>query len=143
MPNLGIDLGTENTKVAIMEDGRILALASVETGFDQAASAEAAIKLALEKAGVDRHSIKQIRATGGGAKAVPNITTDEINEIFSSAKGASFLFPSARTVIDAGAELARAVKLDDGGKVKDFAINDKCAAGAGAFTEAKAKALAM
>ena len=141
MPNLGIDIGAANTKVAIMEDGTILALASAVTGFDQEASAEAAIKSALEKAGIDRQSLKRIKTTGVGRKAVPNITTDEMNEIASAAKGAHFLFNSARTVIDAGAEEARAMKLNDVGKVRDFAINEKCAAGAGSFTEAMAKAL--
>ena len=141
MPNLGIDIGAANTKVAIIDDSNILALASAPTGFDQAASAEAAIKLALEKAKIDRQSLKLIRATGAGRKAVPNITTAEINEFFSAAKGARLLFNSARTVIDAGAEEARAVRLDGNGKVRDFAINEKCAAGAGAFTEAMAKAL--
>ena len=143
MPNLGLDVGAENTKVVIMEDGKILALASVPTGFDQEESAENAIKLALEKAGIDRQSIKRIRVTGAGRNAVPKITTDEINEIKSAARGASFLVPSAKTVIDAGGEEARAVKLGEGGKIQDFAVNEKCAAGAGSFTEAMAKALEM
>jgi len=141
MPSLGIDIGADHTKVAIMEDSKIVALASTPTGFDQVASAEAAIKSALEKAKLDRQSIKRIKATGGGRKAIPNITTDEMNEFTSAAKGAYFLFNSTRTVIDAGAEEARAVKVDVGGKVKDFAVNEKCAAGAGSFTEAMAKAL--
>ncbi len=81
--------------------------------------------------------------TGMGRKAVPEITTNEVNEIASAAKGAYLFFPSARVVIDAGAEEGRAVKLDPEGKVKDFAINEKCAAGAGAFINAMAKALEL
>lgn len=141
MPNLGIDLGAENTKVAIIEDSGILALVSVPTGFDQSASAEEAIKLALAKAGLNKNSIKHLRVTGIGRKAVSNITQDEMNEIDSAAKGARYFFSAARTVIDAGAEEARAIRLSDGGKIEEFAINEKCAAGAGTFTGAMAKAL--
>jgi len=141
MPKLGIDVGAQNTKVAILENSSVLALASMPTGFDQVGSAEAAIKLALEKANVDRQSIQQIRATGAGRKAVSSITPNEVTEVASAAKGAYFLSNSARTVIDAGAEEARAMLLDNSGKIKDFAINEKCAAGAGSFTEAMAKAL--
>lgn len=141
MPNLGIDIGAENTKVAIIEDSTILTLATVPTGFDQLASAEAAIGLALERVGLNRDSIKRIRLTGVGRKAVSEITEDEVNEINAAAKGAYYFFNTARTVIDAGAEEVRAIRLDDGGKVREFAINEKCAAGAGTFTEAMAAAL--
>ena len=143
MPNLGIDIGAANTKVAVVENHSILALASEPTGFDQVASAEAAIKSALQKARINKESLKQIKATGVGRKAISHITPDEVNEIASAAKGAHFLFPSARTVIDAGAEEVRAVSLGGEGKIKDFAINEKCAAGAGSFTETMAKALEM
>ena len=141
MPKLGIDIGAENIKVAITENSTILALAGVVTGFDQLASTEEAIRLALEKAKLDRQSLQQIRITGVGRRAVPSITTDELTEIAAAAKGAYFFSDSARTVIDAGAEEARAVRLNDKGKIRDFAVNEKCAAGAGAFTEAMAKAL--
>ena len=143
MPNLGLDVGAEYTKVAIMEGDKVLALASVSTGFDQEASANDAIKLGLEKAGIDKKSLNRIRATGVGRRSIPGVTSDEINEITSAAKGAAFLDPAARTVIDAGAEEARAVKIDGNGKIIDFAVNEKCAAGAGSFTEAMAKALEM
>ena len=141
MPRLGIDMGAENTKVAVVDNGSVLALASVRTGSDQLASLETAINTALEKAKIDRQSIERIRATGAGRKAISSITTNEINEVASAAAGASFFFPSARTVIDAGAEEARAVGLDSNGRIRDFAVNEKCAAGAGSFTEAMAVAL--
>ena len=65
----------------------------------------------------------------------------QVNEIKAMAKGANYLLPSARTVTDVGAEEGRAVKIDENGNVDDFAINEKCAAGAGAFIEAMARAL--
>jgi len=141
MPNIGIDIGSENTKVAVVDSSAILALATVATGFDQVASADTAVDLALKKAKLNRQSIKSVKSTGAGRKAIANIVAREINEVASAAAGAIFFSPSARTIIDAGAEEARAVSLDSGGKVKDFAVNEKCAAGAGSFTESMAKAL--
>jgi benzoyl-CoA reductase subunit D len=66
---------------------------------------------------------------------------DTITEVGAAARGAKYYFPNARTVIDVGAEEGRALKCDENGKVIDFAINEKCAAGAGAFTESMARAL--
>lgn len=143
MPKLGIDIGAQNTKVAVVDNGSILALTTVPTGFDQLASAESAIKLAIDKAKIERWSLGEIKITGAGKKSVPSITSAEINEIASAAAGARFFFPSVRTIIDAGAEEVRAVSLDSDGKIRDFAVNEKCAAGAGSFTEAMAKALEM
>jgi benzoyl-CoA reductase subunit D len=72
--------------------------------------------------------------------ALPN-TRDLVNDIKAMAKGANFYFPKARTVADVGAEEGRAAKLDEKGNAVDFAVNEKCAAGAGAFIEAMARAL--
>lgn len=142
MANLGIDMGAENTKVAIMDNGNVLALAGVRTGFDQKQSADEAIKLALTEAGLSREKIQRIGATGIGRKAISDITTNDVNEIISAAKGISFYYDSkARTVIDAGAEEARAIRLDADGSIREFVVNEKCAAGAGTFTEAMAEAL--
>jgi benzoyl-CoA reductase subunit D len=68
---------------------------------------------------------------------------DEVTEVGADAKGATFLFPTARTVIDVGAEEGRGIRCDENGKVVDFVVNEKCAAGAGAFTEAMARALEL
>ena len=64
-----------------------------------------------------------------------------MTEVGADARGVAELFPSARAVIDVGAEEGRAIRIDEAGKVLDFAVNEKCAAGAGAFTEAMARAL--
>lgn len=142
MANMGIDVGSEYIKVAILDGHKVLALATVTTGVDQLASAKEAIKLAFAEGKIDKDTIHQIKTTGAGRKAIFSISTDEMNEMAAAAAGAVFFFPSARTVIDAGAESARAVSLvDESGKIKDFAVNEKCAAGAGSFTESMAKAL--
>jgi benzoyl-CoA reductase subunit D len=72
----------------------------------------------------------------------PPISADkEVTEVTAAAKGSVYLFPSVRTVIDIGAEEGRAIRCDGSGKVIDFAINEKCAAGAGSFSEAMSRAL--
>lgn len=140
MVTIGIDCGAMNTKVVVMKNGQIRATASVQSGFDQTASAEQALEAGLQKAAITRAEIKHITATGAGMEAVP-FANDTVTEIGADARGAYFVFPSARTVIDVGAEEGRAIRLKEDGKVMDFAINEKCAAGAGAFTEAMARAL--
>jgi len=141
MITAGIDIGTKNTKVVILKDDKkILAQTSVISGLDQNASAEKALKEALQKAKTKQSDLAHIVSTGIGRKAAPHIT-NEVSEIISAAKGGSFLFPSARVVIVVGAEEGSATRCDDQGRVKDFAINDKCAAGAGSFVETMARAL--
>lgn len=141
MIRAGIDVGAENTKAVIVTDGKVLGSASVLTGLDQLDSSREALELILTKTGIDEKSLSQVVATGIGREAVSSIATKKVNEFVSAAKGAQSLFPSARVVIDAGAEEGRAVKLDAEGRVKDFAVNEKCAAGAGTFVEAMASAL--
>lgn len=140
MITAGVDCGAKNTKVIIMKDGNVLSKSSVLSGFDQKASAKEALGKALEHAGLKKEDVNHITATGAGKKEV-DFANDTVTEVGADAKGVSQLFPSARTVIDVGAEEGRAIKTDEKGKVVDFAINEKCAAGSGAFTEAMARAL--
>ncbi len=140
MVTAGIDCGAKNTKVVILEKDNILSIASVLSGFDQEESAEKALNNALDKAGMTRKDIEHITVTGAGMDAIKFADTN-ITIITADARGTYFIFPSARTIIDIGAEEGRVVKMDEQGKVKDFGINEKCAAGAGAFIEAMARAL--
>jgi benzoyl-CoA reductase subunit D len=140
MITVGIDAGSKNTKVVILNDNRILSMASVLSGFDQEESAKEALNKALEKAEIKREDVKFIIATGAGMDAI-SFVDDKVTTVTCDGRGTFFLFPSARTVIDIGAEEGLVVKLGDDGKVKDFGINEKCAAGAGAFIEAMSRAL--
>ncbi len=140
MTTIGIDLGAKNTKVLILKNDKILSTASVLSGFDQKASADEAINRALKKIGMTRGEIKYITATGAGMDAIP-FANEKVTEISANARGIYAVYPSVRTVIDVGAEEGRAIRLNENGKVVDFGINEKCAAGAGAFTEAMARAL--
>ncbi|MHA2225018.1 MAG: acyl-CoA dehydratase activase [Candidatus Hodarchaeales archaeon] len=140
MVTVGMDFGAKNTKAVILKNGQILAKSSVLSGFDQKASEEQALNEALSNAGINRDEIKHLTATGAGMDAA-TLANDTVTEISANARGISELFPSARTVIDVGAEEGRAIRLGENRKVVDFGINEKCAAGAGAFTEAMARAL--
>jgi len=140
MITAGIDCGAQNTKTVILKDGQIIGKASVLTGFDQEKAVKGSLEQALEIAGIARDNIEKIGGTGSGKNAISVADTDG-NDIKAMAKAANFFFPNARTVIDVGAEEGRAVKIDEKGNVVDFAINEKCAAGAGAFIEAMARAL--
>ncbi len=139
MITVGLDAGSKNTKVCIFDD-KILSTASVLSGFDQEESAEQALNRALDKAGIKREEIKHITSTGAGMDAIKFADTN-ITTITADARGTYFIFPSVRTIVDIGAEEGRVVKIDEHGKVKDFGINEKCAAGAGAFIEAMSRAL--
>ena len=140
MITAGIDCGAKNTKTIIMKNGKIIGKGMVRTGFDPGKAVEESLDQALIDTGNARDDIHKIYATGSGQKAV-KIADDSVDEIKAMAKCANFFFPNARTVTDVGAEDGRAAKIDEKGNPLDFAINEQCAAGAGAFIESMARAL--
>jgi predicted CoA-substrate-specific enzyme activase len=138
----GIDVGSKNVHTVLLEEGRVLGRAAVSSGFDQQESAEEGLKAAARDAGIELAAVAFIAATGAGRKALA-FARAQPTEIAADARGALELLPGARTIIDVGADEARAIRVDVAGKVVDFAINEKCAAGAGAFVEAMSRALEM
>ncbi len=140
MVTCGVDGGARDTKVIILKDREVLSRSSISTGFDQRASAREAFDRAIKDAGLERQEIECIMATGEGQKEI-EFADDTVTVVGADAKGVIALFPKARTVIDVGAEEGRAIKCDERGKVIDFAINEKCAAGSGTFCETMSRAL--
>jgi benzoyl-CoA reductase subunit D len=136
----GIDCGAKSTKTVIMKDGKIIGKGTTPTGFDQAVAVGLSLEAAIKNAGIKREDITKIGGTGAGMEAIKEATV-KVNEVKSMAKAANYFYPNARTVTDVGAEMGRAAKINEKGQVEDFAINEKCAAGAGAFIEAMARAL--
>jgi benzoyl-CoA reductase subunit D len=136
----GIDCGSKITKVVLLKDGGVIARAGAVTGFDHKAAAPKCMDEALKQAGLSLDGLDGICSTGTGRKVVP-FRAKEITDVGAAAKAAVHLFPAARTVVDVGAEEGRGIRCDEAGKVIDFAVNEKCAAGAGSFTEAMARAL--
>jgi benzoyl-CoA reductase subunit D len=140
MITVGIDCGAKNTKTVVMKDKEIIGKGISLTGFDQDAAIKSSFEAALKDAGIDANAVENIGGTGAGMEDITQANV-KVTEVKAMAKAANFYYPNARTVTDVGAEMGRAVKIDEAGKVIDFAINEKCAAGAGAFIEAMGRAL--
>jgi benzoyl-CoA reductase subunit D len=140
MLTAGIDMGAKTVKVVVLRDGEVQGRAIQVAGFDPIEAAREAMEAALGEAGVRRADLDAVVATGAGRDDAPD-KDRTVTEVGCAARGAVHLFPNARLVVDVGAEEGRAIRCDERGKVVDFAINEKCAAGTGAFTEAMARAL--
>lgn len=136
----GIDVGGKNVHLVIMKDGDIMAKAKMPTGIQKAEAAERVYDEALKQAGLKREDVERVVATGSAGKRAA-FAKGFVADAAADARGVIRLIPSARTVIDVGAEEGRAIKVSPEGKVLDFAINEKCAAGTGTFVEAMARAL--
>ena len=144
MITAGIDCGAKTTKTVILKDGKIVGKAIVVNGFDQVKAIKQCFEAALKNGGVAEDQVEALCGTGSGKNGVKSAfakTKDLVNDINAMGKGANHFFPKARTVADVGAEEGRAAKLDQRGNVLDFAVNEKCAAGAGTFIEAMSRAL--
>lgn len=140
---LGIDIGSRAVKVVLIDaGGQNLAQACAPAGFDGPAVAAGLVEEVCQAAGVGRRQVERAVVTGygrvrfGGADA-------EISEITCHARGARRLVPEARTVIDIGGQDSKIVALDAEGRVADFVMNDRCAAGTGRFLEVMAEALGL
>jgi len=140
MITAGIDLGTQSVKAVILKDGEVISRGKSFSGFDPTKAAEQAVDEALKKAKLSLSDVDHVTATGSGMDMAPH-SNSTISMMGADAKAGVYLFPKARTIIDVGAEEARAVKCDDKGIMVDFVVNERCAAGAGAFIEAMARAL--
>jgi predicted CoA-substrate-specific enzyme activase len=129
----GIDVGSVNTSVVIFGDSCILSYFIVGSG-EMDSDSRRAMESALGMAGLGWGEIAAVVATGRGRSGV-NFAQKRSSEVVCQARGALWLFPSARTVINLGAESSRVISLNEHGKVQSFATNDKCAAGSGLFFE--------
>jgi benzoyl-CoA reductase subunit D len=136
----GIDMGTQSIKVVVLKDRKILSRSWIFSGFEPRKAAEQAFEEAFKKATLSRDDIEHVTATGAGVEMAP-YSDSKISMVGADAKAGIYLFPSARTIIDVGAEEARVVRCDEKANMLEFAVNERCAAGAGAFIEAMARAL--
>jgi predicted CoA-substrate-specific enzyme activase len=136
----GIDVGGKNVHIVIKKDGQILGMGAGPTGIKKAEAVEQLYDEVLKKAGLTRKDVERVVATGSAAKRVA-FASGFILDAAADARGVVKQIPSARTIINVGAEEGRAIKVSGEGKVLDFAINEKCAAGTGTFVEAMSRAL--
>lgn len=138
---MGIDSGSTSTNAVIMDqDRKIKAFSVVRTGAKSGVSADRALNDVLEKAGLTREDISWIVSTGYGRVSI-EFADENVTEISCHGKGAHYFNPKIRTILDIGGQDSKAIRLNENGEVKDFVMNDKCAAGTGRFLEMIARTL--
>jgi len=137
----GIDVGSLSTEALILDmEGGTAGYAIVQTGANSTDAASAALKTALTASGIAREQIRRTVATGYGRVSIP-FADKRVTEISCHAMGAFHLFPDTGVVIDIGGQDSKVIRVGEGGRVLDFAMNDKCAAGTGRFLEVMADKL--
>jgi bzd-type benzoyl-CoA reductase Q subunit len=127
----GIDVGSVSSQAVVLVDGELFAFSNTRTGSDSPDSARKALSIAVEGTGLTVDNIDYCIGTGYGRVNVP-MAQRTITEIACHARGANFMYgPEVRTVMDMGGQDCKAINCDDKGKVLNFMMNDKCAAGTG------------
>jgi len=135
----GIDIGSTYTKATVVDSERaIVGRALMPTGFKLAEVAVEAHRRAIDAAGLSEEQIAYAVATGFGRHQAAFVDL-QVTDLTAAAWGATALFPGTRTILDVGGQTMKASRLADGAKVKSFRLNDKCAAGTGAFIEKTAR----
>lgn len=140
MITVGIDVGSITAKAAAVGPEGVLASEVAFTGYNAAAAARKVYETLLVRVGLTEDRVAAVVATGYGRKSVA-FATRAVTEITCHAAGAHFTDPEVRGVIDIGGQDSKAIALEADGRVRDFAMNDKCAAGTGRFLEVMARAL--
>lgn len=140
MYTLGIDIGSTTSKCVILKDGTEMVANSLYTGGIGTPSPERAKKEALVVAGLTASDLAATTATGYGRNRVEEADFN-VSELMCHALGAHLEFPEVRTIIDIGGQDAKVISLSEDGKMKDFLMNDKCAAGTGRFLDVMAQVL--
>jgi predicted CoA-substrate-specific enzyme activase len=135
----GIDVGSTYTKAIILDDkDAILGQALSNTGFKLAEVSRQVYDSALKNAGLCEADISYVVATGFGRHMAP-FSDAQVTDLTASARGATSFFPKTRTILDVGGQTMKATRIDEAARVKSFRLNDKCAAGTGAFLEKTAR----
>lgn len=143
MYSAGIDVGSTQTKGIILDENRnIIARALTMTGANVTRAGDNCFKELLKVAELPREDVAYIVGTGYGRYKV-TFGDAQITEISCHARGACYLFPNTKTVIDMGGQDAKGIRVGPDGDVKDFVMNDKCAAGTGRFLGSAAEALLL
>lgn len=140
MITVGLDIGSITAKAAVLRDGGILAVRIIRTGYHVKNAGEQLFEGIVSGLGLNPTDIQKVVATGYGRNSIP-FADQAVTEITCHAAGARFMNPSVRSVIDIGGQDSKVILLDETGRVRDFAMNDKCAAGTGRFLEVMARAL--
>jgi predicted CoA-substrate-specific enzyme activase len=136
----GFDVGSLTTKAVIIKNMRIAGSAIIKSGPKPVESANQVMEKLLHETGISQNDIKSSVGTGYGREKISFID-EAVSEISCHGKGAQWLIPSARTVIDIGGQDCKVIKLDKDGNLVKFITNDKCASGTGRFLDVMAKVM--
>jgi predicted CoA-substrate-specific enzyme activase len=142
MISCGIDIGSTTIEVVLLDGSGIIGKRQAASGAFPAVHARKALDELVREVGIERASIGRIVATGFGRNYFER-SDRAISEITCHAAGVYFLMPKARTIIEIGGQDSKMMQLDEQGRVSDFVMNDRCAAGTGKFIETVARTLAM
>lgn len=137
---LGIDIGSTASKCVMLKNGRDIVAKSLIAVGAGTSGPQRAIEEVLAAAGMKREDMDYVLATGYGRNSLDEIADRQMSELSCHAKGASFLFPNVRTVIDIGGQDVKVLHVENGNLV-NFQMNDKCAAGTGRFLDVMARVL--
>ncbi len=140
MITAGIDIGSISVKAAMLRGDTVLGTRTGFTGYNAADAGRRIFTDLLDELGMDEGSVSRVVSTGYGRNAVA-FAHRAVSEITCHGAGAFFTNSGVRSIIDIGGQDSKAILLDDDGRVKDFAMNDKCAAGTGRFLEVMARVL--
>lgn len=140
MISAGIDVGAKNIKIVLLRDNEVIAREKILSGFEAKENVKSLYEKILNDNDINKNDVISITSTGSGRKDV-DFSTMSVTDVTAASKGVTTIYPNVRTVIDIGAEEGRGIRCNDNGKVVDFSINEKCAAGSGAFVEAMSRAL--
>ncbi len=138
----GCDVGSLSAEAVIMQDKAIVAYEIIKVRPRPEQSADDVMNSALSKAGLAFDDIDHCISTGYGREKI-SFADSNVSEISCHGKGAQFLIPSVRTVIDVGGQDCKAISVDENGDLVKFVMNDKCAAGTGRFLEQISKTLGI
>jgi predicted CoA-substrate-specific enzyme activase len=138
----GLDIGSVFTKAVIAKNGTVASHVILPSGGSYRNAAQRALEEAIEKAGISREDIALIVTTGYGA-SVATVSSQAASELSCQGKGIGHLFPSVRTIIEVGGQASKVVKINNEGKVTDFAVSERCAAGSGRFLQVIARVLGI
>lgn len=139
----GIDIGSTYSKAVLLDQSKeVIAQAVRRSGYKPQEAAQAVYDNLLDTAGVGRQAINYVAATGYGRYMIP-FRHAQITELTCHALAISHHFPNVRTILDIGGQDIKAISIDEHGRVRAFRLNDKCAAGTGAFLEKTARYLGL
>jgi predicted CoA-substrate-specific enzyme activase len=142
MITAGVDVGSTAAKAVILHGREVLGWSIIPTGWSPRDAGKTVLDQALTIAGVNAKHLEQIVGTGYGRVAL-DFLDRAVTEITCHARGANYYLPDNGLVIDIGGQDSKIIKVSNKGKVLNFLMNDKCAAGTGRFLQVTINSLGL